>query len=188
MTMAAGGAAIPWRARPTPAQRAVRSLWFVLAWVALGRVGIADLAAGLVASVVAGQLSLRLVPPAARPPDVPALGRFALHFVRRSGAAGLEMARRVLHPALPLAPGVLAVECGLPRGLARQAFAATVSLQPGALPVGEEEEMLLFHVLDLDGPVLEGLEEDLVVFLAAAGPEMAPPQAGAAQAEEDGVA
>ncbi|WP_454915383.1 Na+/H+ antiporter subunit E [Xanthobacter sediminis] len=170
MTMGAGSQAIPRpAARPTPVQCTVRSAWFFLAWIALGRVGGADLVAGLAVSILAGQLSLRLVPPAARGPDVPALGRFALHFVRRSGAAGLEMARRVFHPALPLAPGVLAVECGLPPGLARQAFAATVSLQPGALPVGEEEEALLFHVLDLDAPVLEGLEEDLAVFLDALG-------------------
>ncbi|MFG1418607.1 Na+/H+ antiporter subunit E [Xanthobacter sp. V0B-10] len=159
---------------PTRVQRALRSLWFFLAWIALGRVGVFDLLAGAAASVLAGQLSLRLIPPAAHRPDLLAIGRFLLHFLRRSVAAGLDMAWRVLHPALPLAPGVVAVECGLPRGLARQAFAAVTSLQPGALPAGEEEDALLLHVLDLDGPVLEELEGDLCVFLDALGRAEAP--------------
>ncbi len=154
---------------PEAWQRALRSFWFFLAWIALGRVGVADLIAGAAASVLAGQLSLRLIPPASHAPDPLAIGRFLLHFLRRSAAAGLGMARRVFHPALPLAPGVMAVECGLPRGLARQAFAAVISLQPGALPVGEDEDALLLHVLDLDGPVLEELEQDLDTFLDALG-------------------
>ncbi|MFG1392241.1 Na+/H+ antiporter subunit E [Xanthobacter agilis] len=160
----------PWvRRRPTPMQHAVRSLWFFLAWVALGRVGLVDLVAGLVTSVVVAPISLRLLPPAAGRRRVTALGVFVLHFVRRSFASGIDVAWRVMDPALPLAPGMLAVECGLPPGLARQAFAATISLQPGSLPVGEEADALLLHALDLDGPVLEALDADLVVFLDALG-------------------
>ncbi|MFG1477587.1 Na+/H+ antiporter subunit E [Xanthobacter sp. V4C-4] len=147
----------------------MRALWFFLAWVALGRVGVADLLAGGVASGLAAELSLRFIPPGSRRPDPRALGAFALHFVRRSAASGVDVARRVFDPALPIAPGLLAVECGLPRGLVRQAFAAVTSLQPGALPVGEESEALLLHALDLDGPVLDGLDADLEVFLGALG-------------------
>lgn len=171
------------RAGATPGQRAVRSLWFFLAWIALGRVGVADLIAGLVASALCGELSLRLIPPAAQWANPKALGLFVLHFLRRSAASAVDVARRVVHPALPIAPGILAVDCGLPPGLARQAFAATVSLQPGALPVGEEEDALLLHVLDLDGPVLEELGDDLAVFLDALGPAEA--MADGDQAEED---
>lgn len=165
---------------PTLAQRLLRTLWFLLAWVALGRVGGGvDLLVGLGASSVAAELSLRLIPPTARRHSPRALGVFALNFVHRSAAAGLDLARRVFNPALPLAPGVLAVECGLPPGLTRQAFAAVSSLQPGTLPVGEDEEALLLHVLDLDGPVLEELDADLVVFLDAVGADATPLEAGA---------
>lgn len=164
--------------RPAWTARAVRGLWFFLFWIALGRVGVADLAAGLVASGLAAELSLRLVPPAARRRAPRAIAAFVLNFVRRSAVSGVDVARRVLHPALPLAPGVLALECGLPAGLARQAFAAVTSLQPGALPVGEEEDALLLHVLDLDGPVLDELDADLGVFLDALGQDAARPQAG----------
>ncbi|MFG1295345.1 Na+/H+ antiporter subunit E [Xanthobacter variabilis] len=163
-------------ARATPAQRAVRSLWFFLAWVALGRVGIADLMAGAMVSVLCGELSLRLLPPAARGTDPRALAVFVLHFLGRSVAAGVDVGLRVLRPSLPIAPGVLAADCGLAPGLARQAFAATASLQPGTLPLGEEPDALLFHVLDMDGPVLEELETDLTVFLNVLGPGVAPEQ------------
>lgn len=163
----------PSRPRFTLRQRAVRAFWFALAWLALGRVGPADLVAGLLVAVLAGEVSLWLLPPVARRPRIGALGVFALHFLRRSGAAGVAVARLVLAPRLALAPGLITVECGLPDGLMRQAFAATISLQPGALPAGEEGDALVLHALDVDGPVLEELQVDLGVFLNAVG---APPQ------------
>lgn len=158
----------------SPLRRPVRFLCFFLFWIALGRVGPADLAMGAIAAAVAGEISLRLLPPP-RGPLVLTLERiravlaFCGHFLRRSALAGVDVTRRVFAPSMALAPGIVAVDCGLPEGLMRRVFAASISLQPGTLPFGADEETLLLHVLDLDGPVLDELGEDAAVFLEAAG-------------------
>ncbi len=150
-------------------QRAVRFLCVFAVWVALGRVGPVDLLAGALGSALVAELSLRLLPPSRRVLRVRPIAIFLAHFLRRSAFAGVDLLRRVTAPVLPIAPGIVAVDCGMPEGLLRQGFAATISLQPGTLPCGAEEDALLLHALDVEGPVLDELEEDATLYLEAMG-------------------
>jgi multicomponent Na+:H+ antiporter subunit E len=68
--------------------------------------------------------------------------------------AGVDVACRAFDPRLPLAPGLVEHPTHLPPGLAREAFRAAMSLQPGALPVSAGRDgSIVFHCLDIEEPV-----------------------------------
>jgi multicomponent Na+:H+ antiporter subunit E len=77
-----------------------------------------------------------------------------------SVVAGLDVARRALSPAMPLATGMVACPVALPRGVGRTTFATVTSLLPGTVPAGERDDALDYHVLDVGQPVLEDLHDE----------------------------
>ena len=138
-----------------------RALCFIALWLILmPSVKPADLAFGLIATLVATQMSLRLLPPAAGRLRLGALLVFAPHFLAQSLLAGIDVARRALHPRLPLQPGVVVYRTGFPPGLARNEFAIITSLLPGSLPIDETEDGLVYHCLDITQPVLEQMADE----------------------------
>ena len=56
---------------------------------------------------------------------------------------------------------------GLPRGAARNAFAAISSLLPGSVPVGETDTHIEYHALDLSQPVVEQLAAEEQAYAKA---------------------
>jgi multicomponent Na+:H+ antiporter subunit E len=131
----------------------LRSGGFLGLWLVLTDGARGALPPGLLAAVAAGWLSLRLLPPApeatgrARPG---ALLRLALRFLHQSVLAGVDVARRALSPRLPLTPDLVTLRFRLPRGPARQVFAAGISLLPGSLAVAADGDRLTVHCLDRD--------------------------------------
>lgn len=77
--------------------------------------------------------------------------RFVPFFLWQSLLGGLDVARRVFHPKLPIAPGLYEHRWRLPPGLARVFMANTVSLLPGTLSAELDKERLRVHVLDQTG-------------------------------------
>jgi multicomponent Na+:H+ antiporter subunit E len=138
-----------------------RAFAFALLWLALlpsAKAG--DLAMGAFAVACATWTSLRLLPPS--------LGRVRLGLLLLqvprlawgSVVAGLDVARRALSPAMPLATGMVDCPVALPRGVGRTTFATITSLLPGTVPAGERDDTLEYHVLDVGQPVLEDLHEE----------------------------
>jgi len=122
---------------------------------------IADLVVGALASAWATWLSLRLLPPVPGRIRLAALGRLTGSFLWQSMVGGVDVALRAFHPRMPLNPGFLAYRVGLPPGPGRSAFGALTSLMPGTLPVGtDRDDALVYHCLDLDQPVAEGLARE----------------------------
>jgi multicomponent Na+:H+ antiporter subunit E len=78
-------------------------------------------------------------------------------FLWQSVLAGIDVARRALHPRLPLATGLVTYRTGLPRGQARNTFASITSLLPGTVPLADEEVGIVYHCLDTAQPVAEQL-------------------------------
>lgn len=68
---------------------------------------------------------------------------------------------------LDLRPGFVAVALGLPPGVARNAFLAYSSLQPGTLPTSAEGEVLQVHGLDIMQPIAASIEADEALFKKA---------------------
>lgn len=130
----------------------------------------AELVLGVLATVAAVWTSLRLLPPSPGRLRPGALARLAGRFLWQSLAAGIDVARRAFDPRLPIAPGYLAYPVRLPDGPRRDAFGAFTSLMPGTLPVGTDPDgALVYHCLDVNLPVTEGLARDEALLGAALG-------------------
>ncbi len=157
-------------ASPAPRQALlVRTVLLFGAWVALGQVGPMDLVMGAVAALACAFASLRYLPAGTFRFDAAGAFAFAGRFLRRSVEAGFDIARRVFDPALPIRPGVIAVPCETPLGPMRQALRASVSLQPGTVPLRDREGELELHALDTAMPVAADLAFDEKVFARAFG-------------------
>lgn len=148
-------------------QVASRAAALLLVWIVLGRTGAADLVVGVLAAVGLSVVSLRVAPPLGWRPDVGGSLRYALRFLVRSVAAGLDVARRVFSPDMRLRPAIVDVPCAVPEGVARQAFAALSSLQPGTLPLGSGAGTLRVHTLDAAAPLAADMAGDAAAFMAA---------------------
>ena len=127
-------------------------------WLVLTDADPGDLAAGLVAAVIATWASLRLMPAEQWNLNPIKFARFVLHFLRQSIVAGTDVALRALDPRLPLRPGFVVYQTHLRPGTKRNAFCAVMSLLPGTLPCGPAEgNGLTIHCLDVTQPVVEQL-------------------------------
>jgi multicomponent Na+:H+ antiporter subunit E len=144
--------------------------WLLLArpWeLVLAEAALADLAVGLVAAVLATRVSLRLLPPAPGRLRLGALARLVGRFLGQSIVGGLDVARRAFDPRLPLKPGYLRYPTHIPAGTQQYVFGALTSLVPGTLPVGSDPDgALIYHCLDVDQPVAEGLARDEALLTA----------------------
>ncbi len=84
---------------------------------------------------------------------------FAFYFIVRSTAAGADVARRALHPALPVRPGRISHWSRLPEGPPRALFTAVLNLLPGTLSVRRDGALLHLHVLDMQSDVARDVQE-----------------------------
>lgn len=130
---------------------ALRSLLLFGVWVALAEGE--GWFFGLVVSLGTAGLSLRLTPPSKYRIRLRALPRFAVWFLWQSLRAGWDVARRTLHPALPLKPGMLQVRNALPAGAPTWWLMLVLSLLPGTLSVRLVANALELHCLDTTGEV-----------------------------------
>jgi multicomponent Na+:H+ antiporter subunit E len=120
----------------------------------------ADLVVGALTAAVATWTSLRLLPLAAGRLKFAALVARLPRFLWQSVLAGIDVARRALHPRLPLATGLVTYRTGLPRGQARNTFATITSLLPGTVPLADQETGIVYHCLDTTQPVADQLSAD----------------------------
>lgn len=135
---------------------AVRGLCFLLLWLAMiPSAKAADVAMGIVASALATWTSVRLLPRGAGEVRLVSLLRFLPHFAWQSVQGGVDVARRALHPRMPLRPGLLVCPIGFPAGAARNEFCSIVSLMPGSVVVGEMHGAVTFHCLDTTQPIAQ---------------------------------
>lgn len=97
--------------------------------------------------------SLRLIPAPAYRLRWHYMPAFAWFFISNSILAGVDVARRTLHPRLKLNPGFCHFPTALPEGPPRYFFGAVISLLPGTLCSGFDESGIVLHALDIDAHV-----------------------------------
>jgi multicomponent Na+:H+ antiporter subunit E len=163
-------------ASPTLQSTRSAALWrgaaLFLLWMLLIRsVKPSDLMVGVLASAAACWVSLRLLPPSCGCVRFSQLLALLPHFLWESVLAGVDVARRALHPGLPLQPGFVTCQLGFPPGFARNTFATITSLVPGSMAAGEAEGEIVYHCLDTSAPVAEQIwkEERLLARALVAG-------------------
>jgi multicomponent Na+:H+ antiporter subunit E len=94
---------------------------------------------------------------------------FAGLFLRESVRGGWDVAWRVFHPHLPVAPGFVRFSTVLPEGPARHLFANVVSLLPGTVAAGFEGDDVIVHAIDVNSGVessLRAVEERVASLFA----------------------
>ncbi len=149
-----------------------RGMAFFLLWMLLmPSLKRGDLVVGVLASVGATWVSLRLLPPSSGCLRFGRLLALLPHFVWESVLAGVDVARRALLPGLPLRPGFVTCPLGFPPGFARNTFATITTLLPGSVAAGEVDGVMVYHCIDTSSPVVEQLwkEERLLARALVAG-------------------
>ncbi len=124
----------------------LRAVLFALMWWILTDGAIASWWVGAPVVLFATLVSVVLLPPITW--SLPGVVRFVPFFLWRSLYGGVDVARRAMHPRLPISPGLFCYQWRLPPGLPRVFMANTVSLLPGTLSVELGADGLQVHVLD----------------------------------------
>jgi multicomponent Na+:H+ antiporter subunit E len=119
------------------------------------------------ALVAATLASVALLPAATWRWRVSGVMRFLWYFSRCSIIGGFDVARRALHPQLPLTPGFHEHTLRLTLEPARIFFVSVVSLLPGTLSANFHGTRVTVHVLDTTRPVAVQLQalEDVIATL-----------------------
>ncbi|MEA2094975.1 MAG: Na+/H+ antiporter subunit E [Pseudomonadota bacterium] len=128
---------------------AFRTVLFALLWWILTEGAINSWLVGVPVVVFAVLASGTLLPAVSW--SLSGIVRFVPFFLWRSLYGGVDVARRALHPRLPISPGLFDHRWRLPPGLPRVFMANTVSLLPGTLSTELDEEHLCVHILDHTG-------------------------------------
>jgi multicomponent Na+:H+ antiporter subunit E len=127
----------------------LRAVLFALMWWILTDEAMGSWLVGAPVVLFATLVSVVLLPPLSW--SLLGIVRFVPYFLWRSLYGGVDVARRALHPRLPISPGMYDHRWRLPPGLPRVFMANTVSLLPGTLSAELDEEHLRVHVLDQTG-------------------------------------
>jgi multicomponent Na+:H+ antiporter subunit E len=155
---------------PYPVARAfvMRAALLALLWWAVSEGRADSWWFGVPAALCASAASLHFSPATRTLRPWPAL-RLLIWFLGRSLLAGADVAVRALRPSMPLAPGFVRVRMRLVDAGARVLLADLLTLLPGTLASGFDDDTLLLHVLDERLPVsrqVRDLEERVAELLA----------------------
>ena len=133
----------------------LRLFLFALMWWVLTDGAMYSWPVGLPVVLIATLASVMLMPPLSW--SLRGMLLFIPYFLWHSLRGGVDVARRALHPQLPISPGLFDYRFRLPPGMPRVFMANTVSLLPGTLSVELDEDILRVHVLDETGAINEEL-------------------------------
>lgn len=122
-----------------------RAVLFALLWWILTDGATDSWSVGVPVVLFATLASVALLPPFSW--SLVGIVRFVPFFFWRSLYGGVDVARRALHPRLPISPDMYEHRWRLPPGLPRVFMANAVSLLPGTLSAEMDEECLRIHVL-----------------------------------------
>lgn len=131
----------------------MRGALLTLLWWAMSRGNPDAWWAGAVGMSLALIVSLKLTPASAPRLSLSGVLAFFPFFVARSMRGGLQVAMMAIRPKADLHPAMLRVSLRLPPGPARIFLANVVTLFPGALCIGLDEDCLCLHVLDHRLPI-----------------------------------
>ncbi len=152
----------------------VRLLILSVIWWALTLGDSRGLPMAFVVIVLVTAVSMRLFPPSSYRLHPVALFRFFGFFLIRSVVAGIDVARRLLSPSLPVDPAEISVVLRLPAGGPRALLANVLSLMPGTLSVSLDGDRILVHCLDRQMPVESDLRHTEARIAAVFGLHLEP--------------
>jgi multicomponent Na+:H+ antiporter subunit E len=146
---------------------AARSSLFLILWCIISNGRLGSLGVGLVTGVLAGWISVRLLPPSSGFLHLWSAASMILRLGVGSIVAGLDVALRALRQPVDVRPGIVNVPLSLEPGMGRNLFLLLQSIQPGTLPAGYEAAQLSLHCLDTSLTVVERFAADEAEFRGA---------------------
>ena len=126
-------------------------LWLLLVWQITAQDLIAGIVIALLIAVVFGSVFL------VEPKRIFAPKRWLLflfyvpYFLYYCIRANLDVAYRVIHPDLPIRPGIVKVQTRLKSDLAKTFLANSITLTPGTLTVDIKGQVLYVHWINVSG-------------------------------------
>ncbi|WP_301663176.1 Na+/H+ antiporter subunit E [Methanoculleus frigidifontis] len=106
---------------------------------------------GVICSAIVAVLSHDLLIPGRRAGVIRKTGRFIFWYVPwllvEIFHAGFDVAYRVLHPSMPIAPSIISFDTGLSGDVSRTVLANSMTLTPGTLTVDVEGGVYIVHSL-----------------------------------------
>lgn len=146
-----------------------------------------DIGIALAATLLATWASLRLWPPGPNAPRIGAVLGVIWRFLAQSVLAGVDVARRVFDPRLPLRPGLLVFRQRVRSEPRLGVFSTLTSATPGTMVAARDGDgHLVYHCLDTRLPIEEGLAEDERRLLRALGDQA--PNEGSDASSDSGKA
>jgi len=131
-------------------------LWLLLTWTP----GVADVFVGVVVALLVATLLSHIYPDdphkALDPRRVFWFLVYIPYFLFYCVRANLDVAYRVLHPDMPIRPGIVKVRTDLTSEMAKTFLANSITLTPGTLTVDIDGPDLYIHWINVVG---EGVEE-----------------------------
>ena len=131
-------------------------LWLLLTWTP----GVADVFVGVVVALLVATLLSHIYPDdphkALDPRRVFWFLVYIPYFLLYCVRANLDVAYRVLHPDMPIRPGIVKVRTDLTSEMAKTFLANSITLTPGTLTVDIDGPDLYIHWINVVG---EGVEE-----------------------------
>ncbi len=73
--------------------------------------------------------------------------------------ANLDVAYRVIHPKMPIKPGIVVIKTGLKSDIAKMALANSITLTPGTFTLDIIGDNLLIHWINVKAEGVEGATE-----------------------------
>ena len=86
---------------------------------------------------------------------------FLIVLAKEMVLANLDMAYRVLHPKMPIRPGIVEVNTGIKSEMGKLFLANSVTLTPGTLSVDYIEDKLYVHWINVKGDGIKGSIESV---------------------------
>ncbi len=78
---------------------------------------------------------------------VPRLVIYTPWLMKEIALANIDVARRILHPRLPISPALIRVKCSQELDLARVIYANSITLTPGTVSVDMDDDTITVHAL-----------------------------------------
>ena len=148
----------------------LRWAWMFAVWLIISDAARGALVVGALVAALAVWVSLQLVPVGTASLRPVAMAREAARLVGQAVLAGIDVARRVFDPRLPIAPGMVRYSCAVLTGRDRDIFYAVTSLLPGTVPAGEGADgVLQVHCLDMEQAVTAAMARDETLLARAMG-------------------
>lgn len=86
---------------------------------------------------------------------------YLLRFLVELIKSNIDVAMRVLNPALPIKPGIVRVRTGIDSDLGKLVLANSITLTPGTLTLDVEGDELFIHWIDVKDSSSEGAQKEI---------------------------